>query len=313
MANQITPMTKTFLRPYLSPSAPAEQQQPGQRQRVGGDHPLQRGQAGVEVAADGGQRDADHGGVDRRDRRPEHGGQQHPPPRPAGEDQPRLCSAGRRRGWLIVTPPLAQSRPKVAAPPRQAQGLAGCSPGGWGTGLGQPRQPRPRRCLRFRPLRTLAGCSATMSEPGRACASRTLTRIQRRSPVRVSANPPASLLPCSVKDRCPGSSRMISAGALIPDDHRAGAARLPLVHALELTGRQRMVLDRHGQPPDRRVQRRALGHRPRPQHVAGLDPQVEMQRRRVVPAARRTGMGSSCDAISAPRLTELPARAWLRW
>ncbi len=61
------------------------------------------------------------------------------------------------------------------------------------------------------PLRTLLGCSATMSEPDRAWSSRVLTRIQRRSPVRVKANPPASLLPCSRTDRWPGSSRMISA------------------------------------------------------------------------------------------------------
>jgi len=43
------------------------------------------------------------------------------------------------------------------------------------------------------PLRTLPGCSATMSEPGRAWSSRVLTKIQRRSPVRVKANSPASL------------------------------------------------------------------------------------------------------------------------
>src|SRR5579863_2061068 len=51
-----------------------------------------------------------------------------------------------------------------------------------------------------------------MSEPGLACPSRLLTRIQRLGPVRVRANPPDSLLPCSVTDMCPGSSRRISAG-----------------------------------------------------------------------------------------------------
>jgi hypothetical protein len=45
----------------------------------------------------------------------------------------------------------------------------------------------PASSRQVRPLRTLAGRSATMSEPGRAAPSRTLTRIQRRSPVRVSA------------------------------------------------------------------------------------------------------------------------------
>jgi hypothetical protein len=45
----------------------------------------------------------------------------------------------------------------------------------------------PASSRQVRPLRTLAGRSATMSDPGRAAPSRTLTRIQRRSPVRVSA------------------------------------------------------------------------------------------------------------------------------
>ena len=41
--------------------------------------------------------------------------------------------------------------------------------------------------------------------------SRVLTKIQRRSPVRVKANRPASLLPCRRRDRWPGSSWMTSA------------------------------------------------------------------------------------------------------
>ena len=36
--------------------------------------------------------------------------------------------------------------------------------------------------------------------------------------------------------------------ALIPDDHRAAAARLSVVHALEVARLQRVVLDWHGQP-----------------------------------------------------------------
>ena len=60
-----------------------EQQQSRQRQRVRRDDPLQGGQAGAELLADGGQRDAHHRGVDRRHRRAEDRGQQHPPPRPA--------------------------------------------------------------------------------------------------------------------------------------------------------------------------------------------------------------------------------------
>src|SRR5215831_11690513 len=51
-------------------------------------------------------------------------------------------------------------------------------------------------------------------------------------------------------------------GALIPDDHGAAAAPGIGVHALELTRFQRVVLDRHGEPPDRGVERGSLGHRP---------------------------------------------------
>jgi len=51
-------------------------------------------------------------------------------------------------------------------------------------------------------------------------------------------------------------------GSLIPDDHRAGPAALTLVDALELAGRQGMILDRDRQPPDARIKRGSLGHRP---------------------------------------------------
>ena len=57
-------------------------------------------------------------------------------------------------------------------------------------------------------------------------------------------------------------------GSLIPDDHRAGAAPLAFVHALELTRRQGVIIDWHGQSPDGGVERRPLGHRPRAQHLA---------------------------------------------
>ena len=54
------------------------------------------------------------------------------------------------------------------------------------------------------------------------------------------------------------------------------------MHALELARFQGMVLDRHGQSPRRGVERRALRHRPRAQHVADLEAQVEVQRGRIV-------------------------------
>jgi hypothetical protein len=73
--------------------------------------------------------------------------------------------------------------------------------------------------------------------------------------------------------------------ALIPDDHRAAAATVPRVHALEVARRQGMVLDRHGQPARCRVERRPLGHGPRTQHVA--DPQALIGA--IAPTARSAG------------------------
>src|SRR5919206_1455627 len=70
--------------------------------------------------------------------------------------------------------------------------------------------------------------------------------------------------------------------ALVPDDHRAAAARLAGVHALELALLQGVVLDRHGEPALGGVERRPLRHRPRAQHAAHLEAQVEVQRGRVV-------------------------------
>jgi hypothetical protein len=71
-------------------------------------------------------------------------------------------------------------------------------------------------------------------------------------------------------------------GALVPDDHRAAASPLALVHALELTGRQGVILNGDGQAPDRGIERGSLRHGPRAQHAAGLDAQIEVQPRRVV-------------------------------
>ena len=80
----------------------------------------------------------------------------------------------------------------------------------------------------------------------------------------------------TTNDRWPGSPPGDVGRPLVPDDHGPGAAPGAGVHALELTRRQGVVLDRHGQPPDRGIERGALGHRPRAQHGAGLDPQVEV-------------------------------------
>jgi hypothetical protein len=43
-----------------------------------------------------------------------------------------------------------------------------------------------------------------------------------------------------------------------------------------------MIVDRDRQSPDARVERRSFGHRPRPQHVTGLQAEVGVQRRRVM-------------------------------
>src|SRR5215472_11281273 len=50
--------------------------------------------------------------------------------------------------------------------------------------------------------------------------------------------------------------------SLVPDDHRAGAAHVILVHALELTGRHVVIVHRHREPADSWIERWALGHRP---------------------------------------------------
>ena len=111
---------------------------------------------------------------------------------------------------------------------------------------------RPRNSCQVLPLLTLVGCSAAMSDPGRAPESRTLTRIQRLSPVRVSAKPPDSLRPCRMNEICPGSSRTISAvpsSQISPRRCRgAGRHERPRTHPPTRRGLQ---LDR--QTPDPRV------------------------------------------------------------
>ena len=71
-------------------------------------------------------------------------------------------------------------------------------------------------------------------------------------------------------------------GALIPDDHRPGTACLPRADPFIVTRGQGVVLHRHRQPPDFGIQRRSLGNRPRPKDPADQDPEIEMQRRRVM-------------------------------
>ena len=70
--------------------------------------------------------------------------------------------------------------------------------------------------------------------------------------------------------------------AFIPDDHRAGTACLPGPDPLIVTSGQGVVPGRYGKPPDTRIERGPLGNRPRPQDLADPDPEIEMQRRRVM-------------------------------
>jgi hypothetical protein len=115
------------------------------------------------------------------------------------------------------------------------------------------RARRERPAWRFPPRSFQCGHSPAVRQrcPSRAARWRlfALTRIHRRSPVRVSAKPPASL---------------------------------PVVHPLELTGPQLMILDGYGQAPHSGIERRPLRDGPGAQHLADLDTQVEVERRRVM-------------------------------
>jgi hypothetical protein len=65
--------------PEPVPERPAQQDQPGQRDHVRVDRPLQDGQVRVEVAADARQGDVDDGRVQQRHGGAEDGGEQDPP------------------------------------------------------------------------------------------------------------------------------------------------------------------------------------------------------------------------------------------
>src|SRR5690242_18012704 len=105
------------------------------------------------------------------------------------------------------------------------------------------------------------------------------------------------------KGEVPGCVPDYLGGPLVPDDHRATAAHLTLMHTLELTGRQGVVFHRHGQPADSRIERWPSRDRPRAQYVACLQAEVEVQRRRVMQLddeAGRRGHRLSMSPASAP-------------
>ena len=106
----------------------AEQDQPGERERVAVEDPLQAGERGVEVVGDPRQGEVDDGAVEHRHARAEHGGQQHPAGRrlavPQAAARPPPASliepAGRaphrrRRGGGRPCPPSASNTTRWAA------------------------------------------------------------------------------------------------------------------------------------------------------------------------------------------------------
>src|SRR4029450_3576152 len=128
---------------------PAKQQEPRQGEGVGVDHPLEAGDAGVQVLADGGQGHVDDGGVEEGDARPEHRGQQDPASRGAAVAQ--LAGGGRRGEG---PPPWGRAnRPPLWGSPSSPRSWASwrirtrcCSPRWVGvtTAIWASRSPRPR-------------------------------------------------------------------------------------------------------------------------------------------------------------------------
>ena len=86
--------------PVLSPRVPPTSSSPASVSVYAVDHPLDAGHGGVEVAPDGRQRDAHNRRVERGHRRPEHGGDHHPPPLRAREAQARGTLRSRCLGHL---------------------------------------------------------------------------------------------------------------------------------------------------------------------------------------------------------------------
>jgi hypothetical protein len=86
-------------------------------------------------------------------------------------------------------PQLIEEEVFIGVQPFAGQQVAAQPPARLDVGAGPVRvlMPGTGQVLPGPALRMLAGCSATMSEPGCACSSRNLTRIQRRCPVRVRA------------------------------------------------------------------------------------------------------------------------------
>ena len=78
-----------------------------------------------------------------------------------------------------------------------------------------------------------------------------------------------------------GFDRVVGVGQLprapVPHDHVAAAVLAGGDHALEVEVAERVVLDVDRHPLRRRVERRALRHRPAEQHAGRLEPQVVVE------------------------------------
>ncbi len=97
------------LAPVAVAERTAQEEEGRQRQRVPGDHPLQGADAAVEVAADGGERDADDGRIEHGDPRAEHRGRDDPASPPAREARGSATAGG-----PVGVEPLALAPPLIA-------------------------------------------------------------------------------------------------------------------------------------------------------------------------------------------------------
>ena len=103
---------------------PAQQDERGEGERVGGHDPLQAGEVGVQVPPEAGEGDVDDGGVERGHPRAEHGGRHHPAPGGGGEAHASGLARGSRLDGHLVT---------VGGPGRDGDLMVdiGSSPCGW--------------------------------------------------------------------------------------------------------------------------------------------------------------------------------------
>ena len=111
-ANQTTPIRKSRRGRTGRPDAPASSSRPARVSVYAETTHCKAGQAGAEVPADGRQRDADHGRVDRGHRRTQDHRRQHPASRPAGVPQPARPGRGPPPGCPMRPPRPSRPGPR---------------------------------------------------------------------------------------------------------------------------------------------------------------------------------------------------------